>query len=76
MLCIQSTYNSLWIVATRYIPNLGITLRRKVADKTGSLSNLPEGQNPGIKPVSPALLADSLPLSHQGSHARVRYTII
>ena len=50
MLYIQSTYYSLWIVATGYIPNLGIIFKRQVADKTGSLSNLPEGSNPGIEP--------------------------
>ena len=62
--CVQ-LFESLWTVAHQALLSMGFS-------RQGYWSGLPclsPGilPNPGIKPAAPALQAESLPLSHQGS---------
>ena len=59
------TVPSPWTVTCQILLSMGF-LRKECRSRLPFLSpgDLP---NPGIKPTSPALQADSLPLSHQGS---------
>ena len=57
---------TLWAIARQAPLSMGILQARKLEWVTMPSSR--ESSHPGIEPASPALQADSLPLSHQGSH--------
>ena len=60
---------TLWTVAHQAPPSMGFSRQEYWSGlPIPSPGGLPD---PGIKPVSPALQADSLPLSHQGSPPQV-----
>ena len=63
----SNSFATLWTVAHQIPLSMGLSMQEYWS---GLLFLSPGGHpDPGIEPVSPALQADSLPLSHQGSSA-------
>ena len=63
---VSNSFDAPWTIGSCQAP---LSMGFSGQEYWSGLSFLPAGDlsDPGIKPVSPALQTDSLPLSHQGS---------